>query len=74
MNPYVNEEVMWQRLKDTQREAENRRLVGGKPSLVSVVWTIGHSLWSTTGRAIRSAAVRRPPPATDDYQTAEDVA
>ena len=25
MNPYVNEEVMWQRLKDLQQEAETRR-------------------------------------------------
>ncbi len=27
MNPYVDEDVMWQRLKDRQREAENRRLI-----------------------------------------------
>jgi hypothetical protein len=38
MNPYVNEDVMWQRLKDVQREAENRRLLGRgqRPSLSSV--------------------------------------
>ena len=27
MNPFANEEIMWQRLKDLQREAENSRLV-----------------------------------------------
>ncbi len=27
MNPYVDEDVMWQRLKDRQREAENLRLI-----------------------------------------------
>lgn len=26
MNPFANEEIMWQRLKDLQREAENSRL------------------------------------------------
>ena len=27
MNPFANEEIMWQRLKDLQREAENSRLL-----------------------------------------------
>lgn len=27
MNPYANEDVMWQRLKDLQREAETSRLL-----------------------------------------------
>jgi hypothetical protein len=27
MNPYANEDVMWERLKDIQREAENSRLI-----------------------------------------------
>jgi hypothetical protein len=27
MNPYVNEEVAWQRLKDLQREVESSRLL-----------------------------------------------
>ena len=26
MHPYMNEDVMWERLKDMQREAENSRL------------------------------------------------
>jgi hypothetical protein len=35
VNQYVNEEIMWQRLKDAQREAETRRLLGD-PTLVSL--------------------------------------
>ena len=27
MNPFANEEIMWQRLKDLQREADNSRLL-----------------------------------------------
>ena len=27
MNPYANEEIMWQRVKDIQREVENSRLL-----------------------------------------------
>jgi hypothetical protein len=27
MNPYANEDVMWERLKDIQLEAENSRLI-----------------------------------------------
>ena len=40
MNPFADEEVMWERLKDTQREAENRRLWRGDrfaPSLADVL-------------------------------------
>lgn len=39
MNLYYNEDMAWQRLQDTQREAENRRIVaGGGPDLVW--WTV----------------------------------
>jgi hypothetical protein len=43
MNPYVNEEVMWQRLKDLQMEAENRRQFAtyGAPSFAQLVPAIG---------------------------------
>ena len=70
MNPYVNEEVMWQRLKDTQLEAENRRLLGVASSLLDVVWTLGRRLW------VR--ARREPQPvsqlAVDDRPSASDAA
>ena len=42
MNPYVNDEVAWQRIQDLQREAENRRMAsdgGRKPiELVALGW------------------------------------
>lgn len=28
-NPYVNDEVAWQRIQDLQREADNRRMLAG---------------------------------------------
>ncbi|HEX2645957.1 MAG TPA: hypothetical protein VHO95_01900 [Candidatus Dormibacteraeota bacterium] len=50
MNPYLNEEMAWQRLNDLQREAENSRLwrhQGG--SLLRRAWTLA------------GLAMRRPP-------------
>ena len=70
MNPYVNEEVMWQRLKDSQLEAENRRLMGGAPSLLAVAWTLGKRLW------VRAWPEPQPvsPLAADDRPSASDAA
>ena len=57
MNPYVNEDVMWQRLKDMQREAENRRLYGvHAPSALDLVRILGRRAWLLAG-----LAMRRPP-------------
>ena len=54
MNPYVNDEVAWQRIQDLQREAENRRLAfdgGHKPiELVALAW-----LMRSAARLTRSA-------------------
>jgi hypothetical protein len=36
VSPHADEDVMWQRLKDEQREAENRRLVGTSPVLIEL--------------------------------------
>ena len=68
MNPYVNEEVMWQRLKDTQLEAENRRLLGVAPSLLDVAWTLGRRLWVRAGgepQPVSQLAVDDRPSASD---------
>ena len=59
MNPYVNEDVMWQRLKDVQLEAENRRLMGsGGRSLLgllsSLVLSLGRSFAASPSRLVRS--------------------
>lgn len=60
MNPYVNEDLMWQRLKDIQREAENRRLLGvSPPSLVHLVGMLGRRAWWLAGLAM-SRPPRRP--------------
>ena len=46
MNPYANEDVMWQRLKDIQREMENSRLYGTQgPSLLDIVRQLGRRVW-----------------------------
>ena len=70
MNPYVNEDVMWQRLKDAQLEAENRRLMGRSPSLLAVAWTLGKRLW------MRVRPEQQPVPrlAADDRPSASDAA
>lgn len=57
MNPYVNEDVMWQRLKDLQMEAENRRLAGqAGPGVLEVVRLLVSRAWLLAG-----LAMRRPP-------------
>jgi hypothetical protein len=70
MNPYVNEDVMWQRLKDLQLEAENRRLYGD-PALVSVVRMVrllGSRVWLLAGLATRRPPRRRPMQLLKDHR------
>ena len=58
MNPYTDEDVMWQRLQDMQREAENRRLIraeGGSGS-ANLVKMLAARAWLLAG-----LAMRRPP-------------
>jgi hypothetical protein len=60
MNPYANEEVMWQRLKDMQREAENSRLFvqGTLPGLAHMAALFARRAWWLGGLAIRRAPRR----------------
>ena len=59
MNPYVNEDVMWQRLKDLQMEAENRRLYGPRtPTALDVLRLLGQRAWLLAGLAMRRAPRR----------------
>ena len=62
MNPFMNEDVMWQRLKDIQLEAENRRLYGDTTlrSLVALLRMFGQRAWWIAGLAMRRAPRRRP--------------
>ena len=83
MNPYVNEDIMWQRLKDRQLEAENRRRYGTAPStavlLGEAAIDFGRIVDAVIGGAFRLAgavARRRPSTAIPDEESpaAADVA
>ena len=56
MNSYANEELMWQRLKDMQREAENSRLFAQQtlPALLQLM----KRAWLVAGLAMRRAPRR----------------
>ncbi len=58
MNRYTDEDVMWQRLKDLQREAENRRLIRAEKgtTLRDLVKLLAARAWLLAG-----LAMRRPP-------------
>ncbi|HSS62604.1 MAG TPA: hypothetical protein VLK30_14210 [Candidatus Limnocylindrales bacterium] len=61
MNSYVNEDVMWQRLKDIQREAENRRLAGSTVSgALRLVAMLAERAWLLAGLAMRRPPRRSP--------------
>jgi hypothetical protein len=77
MNPYMNEDVMWQRLKDIQQEAENRRLYGqpALPALVGLLAILGRRAWWLAGLATRRAPRRRPVQLVEqDCEGASDAA
>jgi hypothetical protein len=62
MNSFMNEDVMWERLKDLQLEAANRRL--SRPRLLPEAWhtarLLGERAWLLAGLAARRAPRRRP--------------
>jgi hypothetical protein len=53
VNPYVNEEVMGQRLKDMQLEAESRRLQGAGPGAGELLRLLAARAWILAGLAMR---------------------
>jgi hypothetical protein len=61
MNPY--EDVMWQRLKDIQREAENNRLLvqSTLPTLAQIAGLLARRAWLLAGLATRRAPRRSAP-------------
>jgi len=71
MNPYVNEDAMWQRLKDLQREAENRRLMRTENGTTAwdMVKTLAARAWLLAG-----LAMQRPPRRTWTDAGREDAA
>jgi len=56
VNMYANEDMMWQRLKDLQAEAENRRLQRSAAGTRSLVGLLAQRAWVLAG-----LATRRPP-------------
>jgi hypothetical protein len=61
VNPYVNEDVMWERLKDMQRETENRRLYGPPrtPIFGELMSLLGRRVWWIARLAARPAKSAR---------------
>lgn len=57
----MNEDVMWQRLKDLQLEAENSRLArpGLLPDALHTARLLGRRVWLLAGLASRRAPRRR---------------
>jgi hypothetical protein len=66
MNQYMNEELMWERLKDIQREVENSRLHGSSRST-----TFRPGRW-LAGLFLRRARVT--PVGFEDKPSVSDVA
>ena len=76
MNPYTNEDMMWERLKDMQREMENRRLYGPArtPTLGELMSLLGKRIWWIAGLATRRAPRRHPADLVERAESARDVA
>jgi hypothetical protein len=77
MNPYVNEEVMWQRLKDIQMEAENRRLLAQSsvPAVADLLRLLVRRAWWIAGLAMRRPPRRSPLRVVEaDHESASDAA
>jgi len=62
VNPYLNEEVNWQRLKDIQRDIEYSRLVAanGVPATLRLVRLLAARVWWIAGLAARRAPRAHP--------------
>jgi hypothetical protein len=75
MNPYVNEEMMWQRLKDIQLEVENSRLwaTHGVPATLQLVRGLGGRAW-WRGLATRLLPRWRRLQIVDDCDSAAEIA
>ena len=71
MNSYTNEDVMWQRLKDVQREAENRRQLGAAPSWSDLLWVLGRQVRSMVAEAW-ARRVDQEPVSEPDGEAAAD--
>jgi hypothetical protein len=74
MHPYMNEDLMFERLKDLQREMENSRLTANTlPGFVGLVRNLSARAWWLAGLAMRRPPRRRPVPRAQTA-CAEDAA
>ena len=71
MNSYADEDVMWQRLKDLQREAENRRLIRAEHRTTR---REGVKLLAARAWLLAGLAMRRPPRRTWTDASQSDAA
>ena len=60
MNSFANEDVMWERLKDIQMEAENARMHSPRlrPASVRLARLLAQRVWLVAGLAARRAPRR----------------
>jgi hypothetical protein len=59
----MNEDVMFERLKDLQREMENSRLTAGTlPGFAGLVRNLSARVWWIAGLAMRRPPRKRPAP------------
>ena len=60
MNSFANEDVMWERLKDIQMEAENARMRGPRlgPDTLRLARLLAQRVWLVAGLAARRAPRR----------------
>jgi hypothetical protein len=75
MHPYMNEDVMFERLKDLQREMENSRLTAGSLAGVgTLVRNLSARAWCLAGLAMRRPPRRRPVQSVRDEAATSDAA
>lgn len=69
MNPYTNEDVAFERLRDLQREMENSRVMASSlAGLGGLVRVLAARAWLLGGLAMRRPPRRRPIPAHHAYE------
>ena len=74
MYPYMNEDVMFERLKDLQREMENSSALAGRlPSLGRLARLLGERVWWIAGLAMRRPPRRHPALAQERYEESAEA-
>ncbi len=74
MYPYMNEDVMFERLKDLQREMENSYALAGRlPRLGRLVRILGERVWWIAGLAMHRPPRRHPGLAEFTYEESAEA-